>query len=517
MAEMGRPMSEEQARAYWDGRAERTREGAPAPELSSTVTDQVGAARLRDQLEMAHFSRIVTLRPWFRVLDLAGGAGRVALRVAPHVRHVTIMDLSEAQLSVARRAAEQQGIVNVSFVHGSLSGEVPYGGPYELVLLMGACLYLADDELAGVARRCREALVPGGQLVLKEPVSTTGEPIEQMLPGDGTPYQARFRPREQLVQVFGHELCGRYQSVTCAHPFPWFVGGTDGAVGASQSLLEHPALGSLRSFYVRLDPQLRRWEQRLRSWPLTRPLLAPTPVVQDFIVFAKPERAAVDLSIVVIAFNEERCLEGMIEELLEALRNAGFRYEIVVVDDGSRDRTPALIEQLTARHEVLRGVRLRPNRGIGGALRAGFDAAQGAYVTWLPADGQIPPQVVGELFALRARAPMLTTVYRTRADPFYRKLISQTLNTLIRVKTGQVAKSGGNYLFERRMWERFAPRSDDSMMLSTAFRANLRAAGETIEEVEIDCRARVAGHSKVLNPRAIWRTLSALLRMRHRS
>jgi hypothetical protein len=105
---------------------------------------------------------------------------------------------------------------------------------------------------------------------------------------------------------------------------------------------------------------------------------------------------------------------------------------------------------------------------------------------------------------------MTTTVYRSRDDAWYRHVISGTLNKLITVSTGQPARSGGNYLFERALWQRCAPREDDSMMLSTAFRANVRAAGERIDELEIDARARVAGHSKVLNPRTILRTLQGL-------
>jgi hypothetical protein len=111
---------------------------------------------------------------------------------------------------------------------------------------------------------------------------------------------------------------------------------------------------------------------------------------------------------------------------------------------------------------------------------------------------------------------MITTVYRSRDDAWYRHAISSTLNRLIEAGTGQRAKSGGNYLFERRLWQQHAPRDDDSMMLSTAFRANLRAAGERIDELAIDARARVAGHSKVLNPRTILRTLHGLTKVRRR-
>ncbi|MCA9601835.1 MAG: glycosyltransferase family 2 protein [Myxococcales bacterium] len=219
------------------------------------------------------------------------------------------------------------------------------------------------------------------------------------------------------------------------------------------------------------------------------------------------------LSVVVIAFNEEESLEGVVEELLDEVRGAKIAFECVLVDDGSRDGTLAAMRRLEELHSEVRVVALPENGGIGAALRGGFDAARGDYVTWVPADGQIPPNVVVDLFAQRDRAAMLTTVYRTRDDVWIRHVISSSLNWMIRMRTGRVAKSGGNYLFRRAAWLDHAPPKDDSMMISTGFRHRLREAGESIEEVEIDCRARVAGHSKVLNPRAIWRTFRALLAM----
>jgi len=75
-------------------------------------------------------------------------------------------------------------------------------------------------------------------------------------------------------------------------------------------------------------------------------------------------------------------------------------------------------------------------------------------------------------------------------------------------------RSGGTILFRRALWTEHAPRDDDSMVLTAAFRRNLLEAGVPETEVAIDARARVAGRSKVLNPRTIARTFLGVLRMR---
>jgi dolichol-phosphate mannosyltransferase len=221
------------------------------------------------------------------------------------------------------------------------------------------------------------------------------------------------------------------------------------------------------------------------------------------------------LSVVMIAYNEEECLESVTAELCAALEAASTvpSFEIVWVDDGSADQTLEIMRRLAAADPRLK-VNTQENKGIGGALRLGFDAATGDFVTWVPADGQISPESVIKLFGHRDDALMTTTVYRHRDDPWYRLAISKTFNLIHYVRTGTVSKSGGNYIFARQAWAEHGPRGEDSMVLSAKFRQNLRDAGHPPAEIFIDARARQAGHSKVLNARAILRTLRSLTQMR---
>lgn len=507
------------AKAFWNDLTRELGAGAPL-DAYGTLTRAGEVVALRDELERAHVWRHLRLRPDARVLDLAGGAGRFALRIAPHVAQVTLVDLSDGLLEVARGRARDAGIENIRFVHSELQSFAP-DGPYDVILIMGAALYLDDAELEALAERCAAALAPGGQLLLKEPVTTDGIPREQRESQGEASYYARFRPREVYAEVFGRRLALRYQSPTLAHLIPWFIGGTQAAAQATANPAAEFLLAQARPLLVRADPWLLALELRMRAHPWLAALLADVPVLQDVYVFERPARPAPpiragtpdELSVVVIAFNEEPCIAPVVTELVSALDASRIGYEVVLVDDGSSDGTLAAMRALAADSPRLRVVALDRNRGIGAALRAGFDAARGTHVTWLPADGQIPPQVVIDLFRRRHEATMLTTVYRTRDDAWYRHVISGSLNRLIQLRTGRVAKSGGNYLFERAAWIACAPPPDDSMMLSTAFRHNLRNHDQSILEVEIDCRARVAGSSKVLNPRTIWRTLEALGRI----
>lgn len=97
------------------------------------------------------------------------------------------------------------------------------------------------------------------------------------------------------------------------------------------------------------------------------------------------------LSVVVPVFNEEACIASVLDELCAALRSLDHTWEVVVVDDGSSDGTPALLRAASRREPRLRLLRLDPNAGQSAAFWAGFQAARGGWIATMDADGQNDP------------------------------------------------------------------------------------------------------------------------------
>ena len=519
--------SSDQVGAFWDAQARSVGASGDLYQLGTVTRDKTAVAH-RDRLERAHLEKLLELNKGSRVLDLGGGAGRIALWLAPRVAEMVLVDVSRELLNIAEHKARELGVSNLKTVCSSLldfKGE----GTFDAILIMGVCTHLSDGEVADVSTLCARLLAPGGKLYLKEPVTTDHAPRVDERSDVGVPYRVTFRPREQYPELFAAHFRCAYQRATLAHFIPWFLGGTDGAVAATSAGLLSKAVDLISPALVKVDPLLQMLEDRVRDEPALAPVLAPVPVLQDFYVLeplrgrdadrpmnevSLPAARPPDLSVVVIAYNEQECIADVLAELRAALDTEDVAHELVLVDDGSSDATLQHMRAFASKDRRVKVVPLKPNRGIGGALRAGFDAASGEHVTWVPADGQIGPEVVLELFKRRRNAPMTTTVYAKRNDAWYRHVISSTLNNLIKLQTGQVAKSGGTYIFARTLWQRCAPRDDDTMMISTAFRHNIREAGERIDEIDIEARARIAGHSKVLNPKTIARTLSGLMKMK---
>src|SRR5262249_55574843 len=118
----------------------------------------------------------------------------------------------------------------------------------------------------------------------------------------------------------------------------------------------------------------------------------------------------------------------LVDEVRAALDPLGMPWELVVVDDGSIDETPAVLAALAAREPRLRVLRLDVSRGQTGALLAGFRAARGDYIATLDADLQCAPADLPPLVAALADADLACGIRSGRHDPLSRRVASALSN-----------------------------------------------------------------------------------------
>jgi glycosyltransferase involved in cell wall biosynthesis len=146
----------------------------------------------------------------------------------------------------------------------------------------------------------------------------------------------------------------------------------------------------------------------------------------------------VDISVVVPVLNEEESLPLLHQRLTAALAHSGYSYEIIIVDDGSTDRSFAVMCELQTQDDHLRVVRFRRNYGQTAAFSAGFDRAQGDVVITIDADLQNDPADIPALMAKIAEGYDVVSGWRVdRKDRFLdRRLPSMLANGLIRWATG---------------------------------------------------------------------------------
>jgi undecaprenyl-phosphate 4-deoxy-4-formamido-L-arabinose transferase len=144
-------------------------------------------------------------------------------------------------------------------------------------------------------------------------------------------------------------------------------------------------------------------------------------------VSMKPE-----LSVVIPVYNEESGLAKLFERLYPALDALGYSYEIIFVNDGSRDRSAGILaEQFSLRPDVTRVVLFNGNYGQHMAIMAGFEATRGDVVVTLDADLQNPPEEIGNLVAkMREGYDYVGSIRRERQDSAWRTVASKAMNRL---------------------------------------------------------------------------------------
>ena len=107
-----------------------------------------------------------------------------------------------------------------------------------------------------------------------------------------------------------------------------------------------------------------------------------------------------DLSIVISLFNEEESLPELISWIEKVMKTEGYRYEVIMVDDGSTDGSWNIIRQLSEKNSAIRGISFRRNYGKSAALFHGFKAAEGRVVITMDADLQDSPDEIPELYKM---------------------------------------------------------------------------------------------------------------------
>jgi glycosyltransferase involved in cell wall biosynthesis len=140
-----------------------------------------------------------------------------------------------------------------------------------------------------------------------------------------------------------------------------------------------------------------------------------------------------DLSVVIPVYNEEESVDRLLEEVHAALRPTGMSYEIVLIDDGSRDKTFGILEAHAKNDPALTLVKFRRNFGQTAAMQAGFDHARGDIIVTMDADLQNDPQDIPRLLPYISQGYDLVAGWRAdRKDNFVnRRLPSIMANWLI--------------------------------------------------------------------------------------
>ncbi|HEY8623701.1 MAG TPA: glycosyltransferase [Casimicrobiaceae bacterium] len=202
------------------------------------------------------------------------------------------------------------------------------------------------------------------------------------------------------------------------------------------------------------------------------------------------------LSVVIPVYNEEPGLQALFDRLYPALDKLGVSYEVLFVNDGSRDRSPAMLkDQFLRRPEVTRVILFSGNYGQHMAIVAGFEHCRGERIVTLDADLQNPPEeIVKLLSAMDAGYDYVGGVRRTREDSWWRQVASKAMNR-VRQRITHIKMTDQGCML--RAYSRDIVRAvAASREVSTYIPALAYTYAHNPTEVEVEHAERTAGESK---------------------
>jgi len=204
----------------------------------------------------------------------------------------------------------------------------------------------------------------------------------------------------------------------------------------------------------------------------------------------------ISISLVIPAYNEEECVVSSLQRVHGVMSQTGESFEIILVDDGSRDRTWEKVSQLSKQMPQLHGIRLSRNFGKEQALCAGLDKTCGDAVILLDADMQHPPELIPQMIERwrQGDADIIEAVKKHRGEEgMLSKVFAHFFYTLMGQLSGFDFSGASDYkLLDRKVVEAWQSMGERNVF----FRAMSAWVGFEREKIEFEVAERVSGGSK---------------------
>lgn len=223
------------------------------------------------------------------------------------------------------------------------------------------------------------------------------------------------------------------------------------------------------------------------------------------------------LSVFFPCYNEEENVERVTRAAIKACDRLVDDYEVIIVNDGSKDRTGEIADRLAAEHPRVRAVHNRPNRGYGGALQRGFREAKKEWVFYTDGDGQFDFEELEKVLPLAAKDAIVSPFRMNRQDAWNRRLNAwcwgRLVNLLFNMRVRDV--DCAFKLYPRELFDRIEMHSTGAL-IDTEVLARARRIGYRIIQLGVHHYPRTAGQQTGANLRVILRAFRELLILRGR-
>jgi glycosyltransferase involved in cell wall biosynthesis len=224
---------------------------------------------------------------------------------------------------------------------------------------------------------------------------------------------------------------------------------------------------------------------------------------------------AKSISVFFPAYNDGGTIASMVLSALLTLRELTDDYEVIVVNDGSADYTPQVLDELARVYKEVRVIHHEKNKGYGGALRSGFQNASKELVFYTDGDAQYDARELKLLYPQLVEGVDMVNGYKiSRSDPWYRMVIGRTYHWVVKMAFGlRLRDVDCDFrLMRRQIFDRVHLESN-SGVICVEMMKKIQDAGFVIAEVPVHHFHRAYGRSQFFNFRRIFHVGRDLIKL----
>jgi len=232
-------------------------------------------------------------------------------------------------------------------------------------------------------------------------------------------------------------------------------------------------------------------------------------------LIAKPPISPLSLTVFFPCYNEEENVERTTQAALNACRRLADDFEIIIVNDGSKDKTGDIADRLADEIPEVRAVHNHPNLGYGGALQRGFRSAEKDWVFYTDGDGQFDFEEIDKLLPLLAEYDIVSAFRLNRQDSLIRKLNAFAWTSLVNVVFRLWLRDidCAFKIFPRALFDDIEMKSTGAL-IDTEVLSRVKRLGYRIGQIGVHHYPRTAGQQTGANLRVILRAFKELFQLR---
>ncbi len=213
------------------------------------------------------------------------------------------------------------------------------------------------------------------------------------------------------------------------------------------------------------------------------------------------------LSVFFPAYNEEKNIKRTVEKALKILPQIANQWEILVVNDGSTDKTEQIVKRLMKRESRIKMITHTPNRGYGAAIKTGLYNSKYQWICFTDSDGQFDFSEIDKFLAQKDKGDLVIGYRIKRKDPFQRILIAKLLRLWDFFLFGLNVRDPdcGFKLIKKEVVDKIPKLTTESGITETEFLVRAKKAGFKIIEIGVQHYPRKEGKQTGADPRVIFK------------